>query len=246
MSRLRPGQTIGRYEIVSVLGQGGFGITYRARDVQLGREVAIKEYLPSALAVRQDGATVLPRSTKMADDFGWGRERFVDRGRARWRACIAPRRSCTCFDFLEANGTAYIVMELLSGETLEDRLIAQSGKLDAGRRRPHPVAAARRPGAGAQRGLPASRHQAGQHSARCRRQSDPDRLRRLARGDGGPHDGADRHLHAGLCRGRADDLGQAGAVDRHLRAVGDALSRHRRQDPAERLRPHAGATATSR
>jgi serine/threonine protein kinase len=126
---LQPGQTIGRYEIVSVLGQGGFGITYRARDVQLGREVAIKEYLPSALAIRQDGATVLPRTTKMADDFGWGRDRFVTEGRT-----LASLHRATAivhvFDYLEANGTAYIVMELLSGETLEDR-IAKNGKLSS-------------------------------------------------------------------------------------------------------------------
>ena len=78
---LQPGQAIGRYEIVAILGQGGFGITYRARDAQLNREVAIKEYLPSALAVRLDGVTVLPRTTKLADDFTWGRERFVEEGR---------------------------------------------------------------------------------------------------------------------------------------------------------------------
>jgi serine/threonine protein kinase len=124
---LQPGQTIGRYEIVSVLGQGGFGITYRARDVQLGREVAIKEYLPSALAIRQGGATVLPRTTKMADDFGWGRDRFVTEGRT-----LASLHRATAivhvFDYLEANGTAYIVMELLAGETLEGR-IAKNGKL---------------------------------------------------------------------------------------------------------------------
>ncbi|MEI7872705.1 MAG: protein kinase [Alphaproteobacteria bacterium] len=124
---LRAGQTIGRYEIVSVLGQGGFGITYRARDIQLGREVAIKEYLPSALAVRQDGATVLPRTTKMADDFGWGRDRFVTEGRTLATLHRVPA-IVHVFDFLEANGTAYIVMELLSGETLEDRL-KQKGTL---------------------------------------------------------------------------------------------------------------------
>ncbi|HEX9556456.1 MAG TPA: protein kinase [Reyranella sp.] len=126
---LKPGQMIGRYEIVSVLGQGGFGITYRARDIQLDREVAIKEYLPSALAFRQDGVTVMPRTTKMADDFGWGRERFVTEGRTLASLHRVPA-IVRVFDFLQFNGTAYIVMELLHGETLEDR-IAKNGKLTA-------------------------------------------------------------------------------------------------------------------
>ena len=118
---LSAGRTIGRYEVVSVLGQGGFGITYRARDSQLGREVAIKEYLPLALAVRQDGTTVLPRSTGAAEDFTWGRERFVAEGRTLASLQDAPA-IVRVFDFLEANGTAYIVMQLLHGETLDSRL----------------------------------------------------------------------------------------------------------------------------
>jgi serine/threonine protein kinase len=118
---LKPGQTIGRYEVVSILGQGGFGITYRARDGQLGREVAIKEYLPSALAVRQGDTTVRPRSTRMSDDFTWGRDRFVSEGQTLATLHRAPA-IVRVFDFLEAHGTAYIVMELLSGETLEGRL----------------------------------------------------------------------------------------------------------------------------
>src|SRR5512135_552504 len=126
---LRPGQTVGRYEITAILGQGGFGITYRARDTQLNRDVAIKEYLPMALAVRQDGVTVLPRSTKVSEDFSWGRQRFVDEGRTL-ASLHRARAIVHVFDFLEANGTAYIVMELLKGETLEDRL-KREGKLDA-------------------------------------------------------------------------------------------------------------------
>lgn len=124
---LSAGRRIGRYEIVSVLGQGGFGITYRAHDSQLDREVAIKEYLPLALAVRQDGTTVLPRSTGAAEDFAWGRERFVAEGRTLASLQNAPA-IVRVFDFLEANGTAYIVMQLLSGETLEHRL-KQKGPL---------------------------------------------------------------------------------------------------------------------
>ena len=118
---LSAGRMIGRYEIVSVLGQGGFGITYRALDSQLHRTVAIKEYLPLALAVRQGGTTVLPRSTDAAADFAWGRDRFVAEGRTLASLQNAPA-IVRVFDFLEANGTAYIVMQLLSGETLEHRL----------------------------------------------------------------------------------------------------------------------------
>ncbi|UYN96584.1 MAG: protein kinase [Enhydrobacter sp.] len=124
------GARVGRYEITAILGQGGFGITYRARDEQLGREVAIKEYLPSALAVRQDGSTVLPRSTKVAEDFGWGRERFVSEGRTLASLHDAPG-IVRVFDFMEMNGTAYIVMELVRGDTLEG-LLKQKGKLSPG------------------------------------------------------------------------------------------------------------------
>jgi peptidoglycan hydrolase-like protein with peptidoglycan-binding domain len=118
---LAAGQTVGRYEIVATLGQGGFGITYRARDTRLGREVALKEYLPSALAIRHEGATVLPRSTKVSDDFTWGRDRFVAEGQTLASLQHAPA-IVRVFDFLEANGTAYIVMQLLSGETLDAHL----------------------------------------------------------------------------------------------------------------------------
>lgn len=118
---LAPGRVVGRYEVLEVLGQGGFGITYRVRDTQLDREVALKEYLPPALAIRQDGASVLPRSTEAADDFSWGRERFVAEGRTLANLHDAPA-IVKVFDFIEANGTSYMVMELVRGGTLEDRV----------------------------------------------------------------------------------------------------------------------------
>ena len=66
---LASGTRVGRYVVRSVLGQGSFGITYLAHDGQLGCEVAIKEYLPTALAGRHDGVNVLPNSTKAAEEF---------------------------------------------------------------------------------------------------------------------------------------------------------------------------------
>ena len=118
---LPAGSRLRGYEILAVLGHGGFGVTYRARDTTLGRDVAIKEYLPTAVAIREDGTTVLPRSTALADEFRWGRDRFLQEARTLARLDGAPA-IVRVFDFLEANGTAYMVMALLEGELLEQRL----------------------------------------------------------------------------------------------------------------------------
>jgi serine/threonine protein kinase/peptidoglycan hydrolase-like protein with peptidoglycan-binding domain len=118
---LRSGQTVGRYRIEAVLGQGGFGFTYLARDSRLGRETAIKEFAPSALTMRQGDNATVPRSNKAADEFARGRRHFLNEGRilAGLRRAPGIVRVLDCF---EANGTAYTVMELAVGTTLEERL----------------------------------------------------------------------------------------------------------------------------
>jgi serine/threonine protein kinase len=120
-SALANGLVIGRYKILAVLGEGGFGITYRCHDTQLHRDVAIKEYLPSGLAIRQGDTQVLPRSTEVSKDFVWGRSRFLDEARTMAKLSNVPA-VVRVHDFLEAHGTAYVVMQLLEGETLAQRL----------------------------------------------------------------------------------------------------------------------------
>jgi len=126
---LPAGTRLRNYELLSVLGHGGFGITYYARDTTLGREVAVKEYLPTTLALRENGTTVVPRSTQFAEDFVWGRERFLEEARILATLEGAPA-VVRVYDFLEANGTAYMIMGLARGDTLEQRL-KRDGRLPA-------------------------------------------------------------------------------------------------------------------
>lgn len=118
---LPKGTRLRNYEVVSVLGHGAFGITYQARDTTLGRTVAIKEYLPTMLALRDGQSIVIPRSTELAEDFTWGRDRFLEEARILVTLDGVPS-VVRVHDFLEANGTAYMVMALVRGETLERRL----------------------------------------------------------------------------------------------------------------------------
>src|SRR4249919_3623096 len=99
---LSTGIRLGPYEIVAPIGAGGMGEVYKARDTRLDRTVAIK-VLPGALATEPEL-----------------RERF-DR-EARAISQLAHANICTLFDVGDHQGTAFLVMELLDGESLEQRL----------------------------------------------------------------------------------------------------------------------------
>lgn len=117
---LSPGTRLMEYEIVSVLGHGGFGITYLARDTLLDEQVAIKEYLPNDVAVRTTDASVRAKSVGDRPDFVTGLKTFLDEARlvARFRHpnIVKVRR------FFEQHGTAYIVLDFESGGTLARHL----------------------------------------------------------------------------------------------------------------------------
>jgi len=121
---LPAGTTLRGYELKAILGQGAFGITYRARDTTLDRDVAIKEYLPTTLALREGRTTVMPRSPEHAEQFAWGRERFLEEARILARLDLTTA-IVRVYDFLEANGTAYMIMALVEGETLAKRLLRE-------------------------------------------------------------------------------------------------------------------------
>ena len=94
---LRAGDAVGRYRVEEMLGQGGMGVVYRARDTQLGRDVALK----------------LLREGRGTDG---SRERLVRE--ARLMAKLDHRHLVTVFDAGEADGRTYIAMELVVGSTL--------------------------------------------------------------------------------------------------------------------------------
>src|SRR5574338_15121 len=104
------------YVLERVLGQGGFGITYLARDTNLDRLVAIKEYLPCEVAQRHAGATVRPRTEALGARYGWGLERFI--AEARTLARFDHPNIVRVYSVFEANDTAYMVMRFEEGQTL--------------------------------------------------------------------------------------------------------------------------------
>jgi len=119
---------LGEYKIQSVLGIGGFGITYKAHDTALDSEVAIKEYFPQAFAARsQDETRTIRARANGYDNYQWGLKEFVKEAQAL--AKFKHNNIVRVLRFMEANGTAYMIMEYEEGESLGDLLKRTGGYL---------------------------------------------------------------------------------------------------------------------
>ena len=124
---LPEGTKIGEFEIQGILGSGGFAIVYKAWDHSLNQPRAIKEFLPHGLAGRFDNNTVTLLSKKDEAAYSDGLARFISE--AKLLAGINHPSVVRVYRCIEANRTAYMVMDLCAGETLEQRM-ARDAKFD--------------------------------------------------------------------------------------------------------------------
>ncbi|SCC17712.1 Serine/threonine protein kinase [Kosakonia oryzendophytica] len=113
---LPPGYRFNEFEIKEVIGGGGFGIVYRAWDHQLERTIAIKEFMPSSLAVRNDDMTLVLRSERFSKAFTAGLNSFIQE--ARLLARFNHPNLLHVLRFWVQNDTAYMGTVFYSGTTL--------------------------------------------------------------------------------------------------------------------------------
>ncbi len=110
------GHRLDEFELLEVIGEGGFGIVYRAYDHSLQREVAIKEYMPSMLARRIGDDSVHVRSDRLTATFQAGLRSFINE--ARTLAQFSHPALVRVHRFWESNSTAYMAIQLYKGRTL--------------------------------------------------------------------------------------------------------------------------------
>lgn len=115
---LAPGTRLEQYEIIRVLGSGGFGITYLAKDLFLNRNVVIKENFPSSCSYR-DPLTghIRPNNEHDLENYTWALKSFLSE--AQTLAELNHPGIVRILSVFEANGTAYFAMENITGLSLD-------------------------------------------------------------------------------------------------------------------------------
>jgi serine/threonine protein kinase len=122
---LPDGLEIAGYRIVKKIASGGFSIVYLASDED-GNAVAIKEYLPSSLALRQVGELVPAISAENFPVYRIGLKCFFEEGRALAR--ISHPNVVSVINFFRANETVYMVMAYESGRSLQEHILRRRDK----------------------------------------------------------------------------------------------------------------------
>lgn len=117
----------GQYVIERVLGEGGFGITYYAKDHKSGKEVAIKEYFPDSMATRTQSA-VVPYTGDRGESYEYGKECFLQEAETLAQF-IGNENIVRIYSFFEENGTAYYVMDYVEGMSFDVYITKNGGKL---------------------------------------------------------------------------------------------------------------------
>lgn len=117
---LPPDTVIGGYRVLRKLAGGGFGMVYLAQDAA-GQQVAIKEYLPSALTTRAPGELVPQVAPEKLSLYRLGLKSFFEEGRSL--AQISHASVVSVLNFFRQNETVYMVMNYLEGATLQDFIV---------------------------------------------------------------------------------------------------------------------------
>lgn len=118
----------GKYRVEAILGAGGFGITYRCTDTASGRVCAVKEYMPEAIASRDDRSGEILPEPERQEAFLHGKKRFLEEAQLLMGMSAIPG-VVHVEEAFEENNTAYYVMEYLEGRTLKQVMRALGGRL---------------------------------------------------------------------------------------------------------------------